>query len=216
MQKQWIFLALASAGLAIEVAAATPTINLEDIHWGFDAKPGLLFESQEQCLNAVTKALTERAFSVQKTLQPADGPTIFAYNADRTQKTLSKCLLDNGTVVTVVIGAGDNLTKAVAINAAVEKAFQRGPLASVNNWQEHLVRYPQPQKIPAMHAHLVLDAPSRSARIIKQIETPSLVGCAAYVDTTEGRFYMSEFSFKRYQTGHKPSWIFVFPSPNQP
>lgn len=187
-------------------------VNLENVHWGFDAKPSLLFDSQEQCASAAMKALEQQSFNVRKTSNPEDGPILFADAPNKSQKALVKCLLATGTVVTTVIGARDNLSKANAINADIEKIYLQGQLATVDNWQAHLVSYPEVEKVPAMHGHVVLDSPTRAARIIKQIETPSLVGCAAYVDTAEGRFYMSEFSLKRYEEGQVPSWIFIFPS----
>jgi len=187
---------------------------LDDVHWGFDAKPSLLFDSQEHCASAVLKALKKHGFEVRKTLNSEDGPTVFANTPKNAQKSLTKCLLATGTVVTVVIGTKNNLAKATAINAEVEKIYQLGQLATVDNWQLHLVTYPKPEKVPAMQGHVVLDSPTRSARIVKQVETPSLVGCAAYVDTAEGRFYMSEYSLKRYQEEQTPSWIFIFPSAN--
>lgn len=71
--------------------------------------------------------------------------------------------------------------------------------------------YPELKVLPKVEerafprGYQVFDGPSKSAALVKSNRAGSCA-VAAYLDTTEGRFYLSDYSFERYQKQQRPLW----------
>ena len=67
--------------------------------------------------------------------------------------------------------------------------------------------YDNPEKIYA-HYFEVKTAPKTTSETIKTASTPT-VGVVGYVDTKDGRFYITQWSWDRALTGKPPYWVYI-------
>ena len=67
---------------------------------------------------------------------------------------------------------------------------------------------------PAPYGHVVKEEPSLDSRTLKDVPEAHQVGVKGYVDTPEGRFFISDWSWDNlYLKGRKPNYIYVYPAP---
>lgn len=76
--------------------------------------------------------------------------------------------------------------------------------------------YPETQSIPAPHGHLILTAPALNSTVVKRVQESTNVKVSAYRDTSEGRFYVTDWSWQRYQAKSiKPNWVYIQTAPRE-
>lgn len=197
---------------------------LEEVRWGMDIEENVSFANAEACNDVVRSVLQENGFIPKKTGYYEQGPTIFSVNEDNTQKSVVKCMLSYDLVVTAVIGLKENLQKAEQINDGIKNRQQTPPIPTTqqnstpNTTQIELNKQKQPftnlgqqQKIPAPHGHIVLAGPTLESDILNQIAQPGTIEAVGYVETEEGKFYISQYSWEQYKAGKDPNWIYIFP-----
>lgn len=67
-----------------------------------------------------------------------------------------------------------------------------------------------PVQIEAPRGHLILEAPRKDARVVKRVEEPGKVTVAALTNAPDGRYYVSDWSWERYQNQRiAPNWILI-------
>jgi len=75
-------------------------------------------------------------------------------------------------------------------------------------WRDSFVKLPHIQQVYA-ETHMVKKVPSLYANDIKIITIPRHVNVAGYLDTGYGRFYMSDWSWRRLSEGKDPNWVYI-------
>lgn len=204
---------------------------LEEMRWGMDIEEDVSFANAEACNEVVRSVLQENGFIPKKTGNYEQGPTIFSVNEDNTQKSVVKCMLSYDLVITAVIGLKENLQKAEQINDGIKNRQQKqippvpttrqNNTTNTNTTQIDLDKQKKPfthlgqqQKIPAPHGHIVLASPTLESDILNQIAQPGTVEAIGYVETEEGKFYISQYSWEQYKAGKDPNWIYIIPEPD--
>lgn len=207
--------------LIFSVSAET----LDNIRWGLDIQENVSFPNAETCNDVVRDALRQNGFTPQKTGYYEQGPTIFSVSTDQTQKSIVKCMLGYNLIITTVIGTKHNLSKAEQINSSIESyqssqpAIQPKPIVQPKRDEtQPEVKAKQPftyfgeqKQIPAPHGHMILASPMLGADVLNQVTQAGTVAVVGYVETAEGKFYISEFSWTQYKAGKDPNWIYIFP-----
>jgi hypothetical protein len=56
---------------------------------------------------------------------------------------------------------------------------------------------------------IVKSAPYLQAKTLKETKTSGTLQIIGYLETDEGRFYMSNWSWKRAQNGKKSNWLWI-------
>lgn len=70
-------------------------------------------------------------------------------------------------------------------------------------------------EFPAPNGYLILDGPSLQANRIPASEVSATVLAGAYYDGPDGRFYISDWSWERFQSKRiPPNWVYILP-PNE-
>jgi hypothetical protein len=78
--------------------------------------------------------------------------------------------------------------------------------ASISDPSSDLKILPNVQEITFVHGYQVFEGPSKGSRLLKPNEKGSC-RIAAYLDTAEGRFYLSDYSLDRHRKGLTKFWI---------
>ena len=86
------------------------------------------------------------------------------------------------------------------------KAIESTPPPASPKQYAGLTILPNVEERSFARGYHLLDRPSKNSNVVKAHETkPCRI--AAYLDTEEGRFYLSDYSLERYQKGLAPFWI---------
>jgi hypothetical protein len=102
--------------------------DLSDVNKGLDVQEEIHFSSADKCQNTVATALNHTGYTVEKAETYPQGPTIWGVSRDRTHKSMTKCMLRYGLVITFVIGKKDNLTAAVNLNKEIKRLVAESTL----------------------------------------------------------------------------------------
>jgi hypothetical protein len=205
---------------------------LEEIHWGMDIEENVPFANAETCNEVARSVLQENGFIPNKTGYYEQGPTIFSVNEDKTQKSVVKCMLAYNLLITAVIGMKENLQKAEQINNDIKNRQQQqnqpipigqqqnqpvpinqqeNKQVEQNNQKKPFTYFGKQQTIPAPRGYMVLASPTLGADILNQVAQSGAVEVVGYVETAEGKFYISEYSWEQYKAGKDPNWIYISP-----
>ena len=80
-----------------------------------------------------------------------------------------------------------------------------------STWRDKFVTLSSIEQVYA-DSHMVKKVPSIYSKDIKIITQPKYVNVAGYVDSDDGRFYMSDWSWRRLSEGHDPNWVYIHKS----
>jgi hypothetical protein len=195
---------------------------------GLDVQEEIHFSSADKCQNTVTTAMNNTGFTVEKAEKYEQGPTIWGVSRDRTHKSMTKCMLRYNLVITFVIGRQNNLTAAENLNKEIKRLVAGGETGT--NWGPYskdnsetmddgnyceeyfaewynFISFPAVRKIETPRGSLILKAPTRNAEVVKRSSDPSLF-VIGYINTGEGKFYVTKYSCERYETGKDP-WYYL-------
>lgn len=228
MRKVFIFLGLLTT---------LPTVAevVEDIHWGMDVEENVSFATAKECDKIVREALQANGFIPKKTGDYEQGPTVFSATENQEWKSVVKCMLSYDLVITTVIGLKENLQKAEQINdkikalqqaksnpaktPQVEEITEKVVIADEKNQKQPETKQKQPinyfgkqKSISAPKGYKVLAAPTLAAEVLKEETRTSTIGAVGYIETAEGKFYISEYSWNQYQAGKDSNWIYIIPN----
>jgi hypothetical protein len=78
--------------------------DLSDVSKALDIQEKIHFSNSDKCQETVTTALSNTGYTVEKAETYPQGPTIWGVSRDRTHKSMTKCMLRYGLVITFVIG----------------------------------------------------------------------------------------------------------------
>lgn len=102
---------------------------------------------------------------------------------------------------------GFRLPVRIALSVIAIGAFACG--ATYSPAQEVQI-FERIREIPAPGGHLVLAAPNLAAEVLKDVKESATVNASAALETHEGTFYISDWSYQRWRAQHiKPNWIYV-------
>lgn len=122
-------------------------VDLDPIKFGLDVKEQIKFTTPQACDAAIRQALAENQFTAgDKKHFFEQGPTVFAVHVDKTHKSISKCLLDQAIIVTVVIGEKANLAKAVKINQRIQEIQQNTVAPDSQPMEDNVSLYGYPEQ----------------------------------------------------------------------
>ena len=76
-------------------------------------------------------------------------------------------------------------------------------------WRDSFYQYSSIQKIKAPFGFVVKSDHYLQAKTLKEISTSTVIGAIGYLETDDGRFYMSSWSWDRALKGEPPNWIFI-------
>ncbi len=76
-------------------------------------------------------------------------------------------------------------------------------------WRDDFVKLPDIQQVHA-ETHMIKKVPSLYAKDVKIITTPEYINVAGYLNTENGRFYMSDWSWRRLSEGKDPNWVYIY------
>ncbi|MDM8564797.1 hypothetical protein QUF74_04010 [Candidatus Halobeggiatoa sp. HSG11] len=74
-------------------------------------------------------------------------------------------------------------------------------------WRDDFVELPNIQQVHA-ETHMIKKVPSLYAKDVKIITTSEYINVAGYINSEDGRFYMSDWSWRRLSEGKDPKRIF--------
>lgn len=206
--------------------------HLSDVNKGLDIQENIHFSSADQCQRTVANALNNIGFTVDKTESYEQGPTIWGNND--LHESMTKCMLDYDLVITFVIGKQDNLTTAVNLNKEIQRLMIRNSMQMPPKFREEddsvseeddlteevndcrgdftpwgdFTSFSAVRKIEAPKGFLVLETPSRKAKVVQNNPGPAIF-VIGYVETREGKFYMTKYSCERLNKGKEPYWSYV-------
>lgn len=75
-------------------------------------------------------------------------------------------------------------------------------------WRENFVELPNIQQVYA-ETHMVKRVPNLYAKDVKIITISEYVNVSGYINTEHGRFYMSDWSWRRLSEGKDPYWVYI-------
>jgi len=76
-------------------------------------------------------------------------------------------------------------------------------------WENSFYKYLSTQPMTAPNGFIVKSAPYLQANILKETHKSGTLQIIGYLETDEGRFYMSDWSWKRAKNGQKPNWLWI-------
>lgn len=80
-----------------------------------------------------------------------------------------------------------------------------------STWRDSFVKLNSIEQVYA-DTHMVKKVPSLYAKDVKIITTSEYVNIAGYINSEEGRFYMSDWSWRRLSEGKDPNWVYIHKS----
>lgn len=75
-------------------------------------------------------------------------------------------------------------------------------------WHENFVKLSSIQQVYA-ETHMVKRVPNLYANDVKIVTTSEYVNVSGYISTEHGRFYMSDWSWRRLSEGKDPYWVYI-------
>lgn len=76
-------------------------------------------------------------------------------------------------------------------------------------WENSFHKYLSTQPMTAPDGFIVKSAPYLQANTLKETYIFGTLHVIGYLETDEGRFYMSNWSWKRAKNGQKPNWLWI-------
>lgn len=200
--------------------------DLSDVSKGLDIQEKIHFSNADKCQETVTTALNNTGYTVEKAEKYEQGPTVWGVNADKTHKTMTKCMLRYDLVITFVVGKKDNLPEAVNLNKEIQRVVAGGGTKRIlqpqpkddggTTEEENLcagnftkwgdfTRFSFVRKIETPKGFLILKTPARNAEVVRRSQDSSLF-VIGYLQTKEDKFYVTKYSCERYENGDEPYW----------
>jgi len=85
------------------------------------------------------------------------------------------------------------------------------------SWRNAFYKYSSTQKVTAPNGFVVKSEPRLQAKTLKDVGALTVINdVAGHLDTHEGRFYMSNWSWQQANQGKEPNWIYFYNSQPQP
>jgi len=76
-------------------------------------------------------------------------------------------------------------------------------------WRDDFVEFPNIQQVHA-ETHMIKKVPSLYAKDVKIITTSEYINVAGYINSEDGRFYMSDWSWRRLSEEKDPNWVYIY------
>ncbi len=81
------------------------------------------------------------------------------------------------------------------------------PSLRADSWRERLEEFDEVREIPAPEGQMIYDEPGRG--LLKEIEKPGKIQVKAKVEWEGREYFISDWSWNRFQQGHEPNWIWL-------
>lgn len=76
-------------------------------------------------------------------------------------------------------------------------------------WEDSFHKYLSTIQMTAPKGFIVKSAPYLQANTLKETHTSGTLQIIGYLETDEGPFYMSDWSWRRAKNGQKPNWLWI-------